>query len=137
VLEVGCVGLVRASVLNEDGTSRLILEGLCRVRFIGWPQLEPFRQAEVRVHGSGGAQSPSELEERLEFLRAALRRFGPGIPSELSARMAQINHPDVLLDVVAGVLLSDEAHRQAILEEADGVLRQRLLLRLLGEIAPS
>jgi hypothetical protein len=77
------------------------------------------------------------LEERLEFLRAALRRFGPGLPSELSARMAQINHPDVLLDVVAGVLLSDEAHRQAMLEEADGAMRQRLLLRLLGEITPS
>jgi Lon protease-like protein len=137
VLEVGCVGLIRASVLNEDGTSRLILEGLCRVRFIGWPQLEPFRQAEIRVHVSVGSASPSELAERLEFLRAALRRFGPGLPSELSARMAQINHPDVLLDVVAGVLLSDEAHRQAILEEADGPRRQRLLLRLLGEIAPS
>jgi Lon protease-like protein len=136
-LGVGCVGLVRASVRNEDGTSRLILEGLCRVRFTGWPQMEPFRQAELRVHGSPGSTNPSELEERLEFLRAALRRFGPGLPSELSARMAQINHPDVLLDVVAGVLLSDEAHRQAILEEADGVMRQRLLLRLLGEIAPS
>jgi Lon protease-like protein len=137
VLSVGCVGLVRASVRNEDGTSRLILEGLCRVRFTGWPQMEPFRQAELRVHGSPSSTNPSELEERLEFLRAALRRFGPGLPSELSARMAQINHPDVLLDVVAGVLLSDEAHRQAILEEADGVMRQRLLLRLLGEIAPS
>lgn len=137
VLSVGCVGLVRASVRNEDGTSRLILEGLCRVRFTGWPQTEPFRQAELRVHGSPSSTNPSELEERLEFLRAALRRFGPGLPSELSARTAQINHPDVLLDVVAGVLLSDEAHRQAILEEADGVMRQRLLLRLLGEIAPS
>lgn len=136
VLEVGCVGLVRASVRNEDGTSRLILEGLCRVLFTGWPQLEPFRQAEVQVHAAPSSASPSELEERLEFLRAALRRFGPGLPSELSERMAQINHPDVLLDVVAGVLLSDEAHRQAILEEADGPRRQRLLLRLLGEIAP-
>lgn len=136
VLEVGCVGLVRASVLNPDGTSRLILEGLCRVRFTGWPQLEPFRMAEVEIHALRDASTPSQLDERLEFLRAALRRFGPGLPAELSGRMAQISHPDVLLDVVAGVLLSEEGHRQAVLEESDGVKRQRLLLRLLEEIAP-
>jgi hypothetical protein len=43
----------------------------------------------------------------------------------------------VLLDVAAGVLLRDESQRQSILEEADGVLRQRLLLRLLEEAEPS
>jgi Lon protease-like protein len=133
VLEVGCVGLVRACVRNPDGTSHLILEGLCRVRFIGWPQLEPFRQAAVEAFAPGDLGSRDELENRLGFLRAALRRFEPRLPPELREKMVQISQPEVLLDVAAGMLLGDGAHRQAILEEADSVLRQRLLLRLLEE----
>ena len=137
VLEVGCVGLLRACVRNQDGTAHLILEGLSRVRFIGWPQLEPFRQAEVEPFAVGSAESGPELERRLAFLRAALRRFEPRLPQELRERMAQINQPEVLLDIAAGVLLRDEAQRQALLEEADSMLRQRLLLRLLEEMEPS
>ena len=137
VLEVGCVGLIRACVRNPDGTAHLILEGLCRVRFIGWPQLEPFRQAEVESFPVGVTGSLPEEERRLAFLRAALRRFEPKLTSELRERMGQINQPEVLLDVAAGVLLRDESQRQSILEEADGVLRQRLLLRLLEEAEPS
>ena len=137
VLEVGCVGLVRACVRNPDGTAHLILEGLCRVRFLGWPQLEPFRQAEVESFAVGGLESGPELERRHAFLRAALRRFEPRLPPELRERMAQITQPEVLVDVIAGVLLSDESQRQSILEEADGVQRQRLLLRLLEEMKAS
>jgi Lon protease-like protein len=136
VLEVGCIGLVRACVRNPDGTAHLILEGLCRVRFTGWPQLEPFRQAEVEAYTQSGSDSRPELERRLEFLRAALRRFELQLPPELREKMAQIGQPDVLLDVAAGVILRDAFHRQSILEEADSVLRQRLFLRLLEEIEP-
>ena len=136
VLEVGCVGLVRACVRNPDGTAHLILEGLCRVRFTGWPQLEPFRQAEVETYVQSGPYSRPELENRLEFLRAALRQFEAQLPTELREKMAQIGQPDVLLDVAAGVLLRDDSQRQSILEEPDSVLRQRLFLRLLEEIEP-
>ena len=137
VRTVGCVGLIRAGVRHADGTSRLILEGLCRVRFTGWIQLKPFRQARFEAHFRGPMASLSERESRVEFLRAALRRFEPGLPPELSTRMAQISHPEILVDVAAGVLFNEEAHRQAILEEFDGVLRQRLMLRLLESISPS
>jgi Lon protease-like protein len=115
----------------------LILEGLCRVRFLGWPQLEPFRQAEVESFAVGSLESGPELERRLAFLRAALRRFEPRLPPELREKMAQITQPEVLLDVTAGVLLTDESQRQSILEEADGLQRQRLLLRLLEEMKAS
>jgi Lon protease-like protein len=134
---VGCLGVIRAAVRHADGTSRLILEGLCRVRFSGWEQIKPFRQARFEAQPLGVAESPAARESRLVFLRSALRRFEPGLPPELSTRMAQISHPEILLDVAAGVLLNEEVHRQAVLEEFDGVLRQRLMLRLLEEISPA
>jgi Lon protease-like protein len=137
VLDVGCVGLIRACVRNADGTSHLILEGLSRVRFTGWPQLEPFRQARLEPFAPEAPGSRVEREQRLEFLRVALGRFALHLPAELREKLTQIGDPDVLLDVAAGVLLSDGAHRQAFLEEPQGVLRQRLLLRLLEEISRS
>jgi len=137
VLEVGCVGLLRACVRNPDGTSHLVLEGLCRVRFVGWPQLEPFRQAVVEPYAPCAPGTQPDLESRLDFLRTALRRFEPDLPSELWEKMTRIGQAEVLVDVAAGALLSDGNHRQSILEEPDAALRQRLLLRLLEEISPS
>src|SRR5947208_3469289 len=42
---VAGVGLIRACVGNEDGTSNLILQGLARVELTGFPQTTPFRIA--------------------------------------------------------------------------------------------
>jgi ATP-dependent Lon protease len=137
VLEVGGIGLVRACVRGADGTSHLILEGLGRVRFVAWPQLEPFRQAVVEPFASSAPESRLELERRLAFLRAALRRFEPELPTELWEKMMQIAEPEILLDLAAGAILRDVHHRQSVLEEADAALRQRLLLRLLEEMSPS
>jgi Lon protease-like protein len=129
------VGLIRACVRNPDGTSHLILEGLSRVVYRDWLQVEPFRVVRAEIHARTTPASRGELEKRLEFLRAALRRFEIRLPKELREKLARIEDPDVLLDVVSGVFLSDGDHRQSILEEPDGVRRQRLLLRLLEEIA--
>ena len=42
------LGLVRACVGHEDGTSHLILQGLVRVAFTGFVQISPFPIAEIR-----------------------------------------------------------------------------------------
>ncbi|WP_395750038.1 LON peptidase substrate-binding domain-containing protein [Prosthecobacter sp.] len=47
VLPVTTAGLVRASIKNPDGTSQVMLYGVCRVRITGWAQLKPFRIALV------------------------------------------------------------------------------------------
>ncbi len=48
------VGLVRACVGHEDGTSHLILQGLARVQLRGFVQERPFKIAEVRELPSSG-----------------------------------------------------------------------------------
>ena len=44
---VATVGLIRACVGRNDGTSNLILQGLQRVRLVAFPQEQPFPIAQI------------------------------------------------------------------------------------------
>ena len=46
---VAGVGLIRACVGNENGTSNLVLQGLARVRLVAWRQETPFKIAKVEI----------------------------------------------------------------------------------------
>src|SRR5687768_4282008 len=49
---IASVGIVRACQKNEDGTSNLLLQGLCRVEITGIVRDEPYRQIRVRALSS-------------------------------------------------------------------------------------
>lgn len=44
---IGGLGVIRACVRRDDGTSHLVLEGLAWVRFVAWTQLTPYRVARL------------------------------------------------------------------------------------------
>lgn len=133
VCPVAGVGLIRACVRKEDGTSHLILQGVARVKFTGWPQLVPFRMAEVQRIGSPAPESEASRRERLVHLRVVLERGGLPLPPEMGENLARIDDPDVLTDIAASALLKDPAKRQSILAEESSVRRQELLLQFLRE----
>lgn len=130
---VAGVGLIRACVKKEDGTSHLILQGVARVKFTGWPQLVPFRVATVRKIGIVSPESEEERQERLVHLRVVLERGGLPLPQEMGEHLARIDDPDALTDIAASALLKDPVKRQAVLAEESNVRRQELLLHLLRE----
>jgi Lon protease-like protein len=130
---VAGVGLIRACVKKEDGSSHLILQGLERVRFTGWPQLVPFRVAAVERVGLLEEESAVARQERLAHLRVILERDGLSLPQEMREHLARIDDPDSLTDIAASALLKDPVERQTILAEASNVHRQELLLRFLRE----
>src|ERR1700751_5573095 len=49
------LGLIRACVGNENGTSNLVLQGLVRIRLLGLVQERPFRMARVELVKSKAA----------------------------------------------------------------------------------
>jgi len=130
---VAGVGLIRACVKKEDGSSHLILQGIERVRFTGWPQLVPFRVATVERVGCLEEESAESRQERLVHLRVILERGGLPLPQEMSEHLARIDDPDALTDIAASALLKDPVKRQTILAEESNVRRQELLLRFLRE----
>jgi Lon protease-like protein len=134
---VAGLGLVRACVGREDGTSHLVLQGIARVRFTGFLQDAPFRIAEMRElpNEPAEAEENENLTTRLLEVCALLRADGTSVPEALDQQLSQIEDPALLSDIIAHTFLRDSEHRQAVFEELRVGPRTRLLIRfLLGEM---
>ena len=132
------VGLVRACIRNEDGTSNLILQGVSRVRFTGWEQREPYRIARIDPLASHeGAMD--KLDSQVTQLHALCARFkerGIELPSQFEAYLNQITNIGVITDLVASTLVSDPRVRQMLLEEVDIPRRlEKLLAGLRAQLS--
>ena len=132
------LGLVRACVGHEDGTSHLILQGLARVEFTGFVQTEPFVIAELREVPVASAQADeaATLSAIVLELCAQLRASGIVIPDVLDQQLAQASDAGVLSDLVAHTLIRDPYRRQAVLEEGDVSMRLRTLIGHLRDELP-
>jgi len=127
------LGLVRACVGREDGTSHLVLQGLARMRITGFLQEKPFRIAELRELPSQPA--PAAENERLvaRLLKTCTHIFaGHGkAPESLEQQLEQIDDPAVLSDLIAYTCLDSAEVRQAVFEELDVIKRVALLIEHL------
>jgi Lon protease-like protein len=132
------LGLVRACVQHEDGTSHLMLQGLARVQFTNFIQDKPFRIAELReVPVTPASTNEGEaLTAQVLEICAHYRAHGVEVPDELDRRLAQASDPAVLSDVVAHAFVRDPERRQDILEYGDVAGRLRALIRHLGDEMP-
>ena len=130
----GC-GLVRACVGKEDGTSNLILQGLARVRFTGFPQEKPFRIAEIEPVDSedGGSVEAEALGVKVVEICQGFKERGLQLPGSLDKFLAELTDPDRLADLVAVALVGDPFSRQRLLEEPNVAMRLRLLIKFLDE----
>ena len=152
---VAGLGLVRASVLNENGTSHLILQGLVRVRLKKAVRYKPYRQhlIEPLVAPAHDSLIVDALVARtLELVEARLG-LGTKLPLAMLQQLAggpaqqtvdieaciralrQITDPGALADFVATMLLSDGLARQVILQTVEIEERLKHLVHfLMGEI---
>ncbi|MEO7317757.1 MAG: LON peptidase substrate-binding domain-containing protein [Chthoniobacteraceae bacterium] len=129
------LGLIRASVAREDGTSHLILQGIARVRFTRFVQTEPFVIAEFRELPATGAapEDAAALSAIVLKLCGQLRERGLDIPEALENQIAAAPDAGTLSDLVAHTLLRDPHRRQSVLEAADISTRLRTLISHLRD----
>jgi Lon protease-like protein len=123
------LGIVRACIAHEDGTSHLVLQGIARVRLTGFVQEEPFRMAEIRELLSHPVER-SEVEPQIATLREICARLQPGgaiLQGGVNQQLAKIHDPELFTDVIAQTFLSDAARRQEIFEELHVGKRMELL----------
>ena len=134
-----CIGLISASVTQADGTSNLMLQGLARVRFDGFVQLEPFRIARIKLL-SPAAGDPAEAATLADALRkhcSIIRVNGSPLPDSFTEMLGTITDPDALADAAGHSLISNASERQGLLEEPDATARLRTIVRLLREQFPA
>jgi Lon protease-like protein len=155
---VAGLGLIRVSVGYQDGTSRLILQGLTRVELVKTVQTKPYRIASIRPLQSAPrtgssiqalvAKVHSLVEERIglgsfplpfsAFQNSAAfpgKSGGSGktqfSPKEILDYLESLQDPDQLADLVSCALLPGALERQKILATVDLEERLRCLVHFL------
>ena len=127
---IATVGIVRACQKNENGTSNLLLQGLCRVEILGIACDEPYRRIRVRALVSeAGATGPENQALRLELARLInlkLKLAAHGI-DEMAGFLKTVEDPEVFADIAAFSVCDDVRLKQKLLETLDVHRRLELL----------
>jgi ATP-dependent Lon protease len=131
--EVGTAGVIHQLMRSPDGTIRLVLQGLERIRIGQYTQTEPYLKAAVTV-------SPDTLDAGVEAqgLRRAVvdlyRRLVPlveELPNELMGAAEGLEDPRQLAYLAASTVPLTGPIRQELLEQDDVVGKLQRLVELL------
>jgi Lon protease-like protein len=137
-LPVGGIGLVRACVGAEEGTSNLVLQGLARVRFASLVQTEPFRIAEISELPSDcpNLVEAEALAAKVVELCGRIHEEGSEMPLAVIEKLRHVADPEVLADIVTQTFVREPEQQQRLLEEPSVSRRLRMLIRYLQAAAP-
>lgn len=119
---IASVGIVRACQKNENGTSNLLLQGLCRVEIVRIVCDEPYRKIEIRALSSeagGSADENQALRRELTRLLNLKSRLAATGGNELTAFLKTVEDPEAFVDIAAFSLCESTALKQRLLETLD------------------
>ncbi len=131
---VACIGLVRACQENDNGTSNLLLQGLCRVSIEAILGDDPYRRIRIRALVSEPGAAPSEnakLRQELSRLIKLKLRLSPGGSEGMTDLLKTVEDPEVFTDLAAFNLCDDAPVKQKLLETLDVNRRLLLLLKVV------
>lgn len=131
---IASVGIIRACQKNDNGTSNLLLQGICRVEITAILQDDPYRRIRVRALSSQPGASAVENQDlrrqlaRLLNLKLKLAATGSG---EMAAFLKTVDDPEAFVDIAAFSLCDNAALKQKLLETLDVHRRLELFGREL------
>lgn len=131
---VACVGLVRACQKNDNGTSNLLLQGLCRVSIESIVADHPYRRIRIRPLSSEPGAPPGEnarLQRELSKLIKLKLKLSPGEAEGMTDLLRTVEDPEIFADIAAFNLCDNTSVKQTLLETLDVNRRLLLLLRVL------
>lgn len=126
---IASVGIVRACQKNADGTSNLLLQGLCRVEFLEILANAPYRRVRVRALASEPGGEPADnlrLRSELARLLTVKQKLGGTVQPEITNFLRTVEDPETFVDLAAFSLCEDQPFKQQLLETLD--IRSRLAL---------
>lgn len=125
---IASVGIVRACQENSDGTSNLLLQGLCRVEFLEILADEPYRRVRVKLLTSDKAEDTdtARLRTELASLLRLKQKLGAPMPDEVTDFLGKVGDPETYVDLAAFSLCENHTVKQKLLETLN--IRARLSL---------
>lgn len=130
---VAGLGVIRAAVANGDGTSNLILQGICRVFLRSYARVRPYRIARIEPLSTLHAREVSvePLAQKVAELLGARAEADMALPEHVVQYLTNLKDAEHLADLVSFTLLSDCQAKQELLETMDLRVRVRRLIELL------
>ncbi|MCP4041908.1 MAG: endopeptidase La [Gammaproteobacteria bacterium] len=137
IYRIGTLSTILQLLKLPDGTVKVLVEGVQRVRILHFMGKEEFFSAQARILET---QSASELEVEA-LTRSVMTQFehyvklNKKIPPEILASLTSIDDPGRLADTVAAHLTVKLGEKQKILEMEDvGKRLEKLIMLMEGEL---
>lgn len=131
---VASVGIIRACQKNANGTSNLLLQGICRVEIVRILQDEPYRRISIRALASEAGASDDEnqaLRRELARLLGLKLKLAADGSKEMTSFLKTVEDPEAFVDIAAFSLCEDAQLKQKLLETLDVHRRLELFGRRL------
>ncbi len=132
--QVGTAAVILKMRKPEDGSVRLLLQGLYRFRLADWVGYDPYLAAKIEPL-SEDYEPDLEIEAMTANLKGLFLRMlelSPYLPAELGALVRELGDPRVLADVAGGSLNISKAEKQELLETIPVKDRLRRVLVLIN-----
>jgi len=123
---VGVAALILRMIREMDGSQRVIVQGISRMRVREYLQRDPYFKARTETIEEGYAQGV-EIEALMMNLKNLFQRaveLAPYLTTELGSMVSNIKSPSILADLIASNLNISTPEKQGILETFD--VRERL-----------
>jgi ATP-dependent Lon protease len=130
---VGTVGVIHQLARGPDGSVRLMVQGIERVRLLDWIGTEPYLVARIEIAREQTVQATEvdALRRAVVDIFRRLVELSPGLPDELAAAAENVTDPRHVVYFVASVVPLDLAARQQLLEMDSVTAKLRRLVDLL------
>jgi Lon protease-like protein len=126
---VATLGIVRACQKSEDGTSNLLLQGLCRVAIVEILADSPYRRIRIEALTSepgASAQENEGLRREVARLLTVKSRLSKSEMREMMKFLKTVRDPEAFIDIAAFSLCESNVLKQKLLETLDVHDRLRL-----------
>jgi ATP-dependent Lon protease len=132
--EVGTAAIVHKLIKVPDGTLRILVQGIERVRLDTRVQDDPYLVGTFTPEPDVHDETPEleALTRNVQMLYGRIVALVPYLPAELELAAANVDDPSALSHLVASTLRLKTEEKQALLELADVEDRMRELSKVLN-----
>ncbi len=132
--DVGVVGMVARMIKVPDGSLRVLVQGMQRIRLGDYVAEHPYLVARISELPDVSEPSPEleALSRNVQGTFSEIIEQIPYLPEELQLAVANIDDPATLAHLIAGSLRIGTEEKQKLLEEVDVAKRLRHLSRILA-----
>ncbi len=132
--DVGVVGVVARMIKVPDGSLRVLVQGMQRIRLGDYVAEHPYLVARISELPDVSEPSPEleALSRNVQGTFSEIIEQIPYLPEELQLAVANIDDPAALGHLIAGSLRIGTEEKQKLLEEVDVAKRLRHLSRILA-----